>query len=80
MAVKITKVFKSGNSLSVRLPKEFRIKEKELGIAKVGRKIVLFPPEEKWDVIFDELKSMEDVCKGYLEEREQPPVQERGLF
>jgi virulence-associated protein VagC len=34
--MKTTRVFKSGNSLAVRLPREFAVKEKELCITKVG--------------------------------------------
>lgn len=35
------KVFKSGNSQAVRLPKEFRVKSKELEITRRGNEIVL---------------------------------------
>jgi antitoxin VapB len=35
------RVFKSGNSQAVRLPKEFRVKSKELEIYKRGNAIVL---------------------------------------
>ena len=78
--MKITKVFKSGNSLAVRLPKEFAVKEKELCITKVGNRILLFPPEKRWDVIFEELNSIQELCKGFLEDRNQPKPQKRELF
>ena len=35
------KVFKSGNSQAVRLPKKFRVKTKELEISRRGDEIVL---------------------------------------
>lgn len=35
------RVFKSGNSQAVRLPKEFRVKSKELEISRRGDEIVL---------------------------------------
>jgi len=35
------KVFKSGNSQAVRLPKQFRVKSKELQIFRRGSEIVL---------------------------------------
>jgi antitoxin VapB len=35
------KVFKSGNSQAVRLPKEFRVKSKEVEITRRGDEIVL---------------------------------------
>ena len=37
----VAKVFKSGNSQAVRLPKEFRVKSKELQIERRGDEIVL---------------------------------------
>ena len=35
------KVFRSGNSQAVRLPKEFRLKSKEVEIFRRGRELVL---------------------------------------
>jgi antitoxin VapB len=35
------RVFKSGNSQAVRLPKQFRVKSKELEIEKRGNEIIL---------------------------------------
>jgi len=78
--MKTTKVFKSGNSLAVRLPKEFAVKEKELCITKVGNRILLFPTDKKWDVIFEELNSIRELCSNFLEDRNQPKPQERELF
>jgi len=78
--MKVTKVFKSGNSLAVRIPKEFGVREGEFCITKVGSKIVLFPPEKKWDVMFEELNTVQDLCKDFLKERNQPTPQERELF
>jgi antitoxin VapB len=78
--MKTTKVFKSGNSLAVRLPKEFAVKERKLCITKVGSKILLFPPDKKWDVIFEELNSIQELCGNFLEDRKQPKPQERNLF
>jgi antitoxin VapB len=39
--VAIARVFKSGNSQAVRLPKQFRVKSKELEISRRGDEIVL---------------------------------------
>ena len=51
--MKVTKVFKSGNSLAVRLPKEFRINTNEVYIKREGSQIVLIPKGKKWDVLFE---------------------------
>jgi antitoxin VapB len=40
----IARVFKSGNSQTVRLPKKFRIKTEELEIEKRGNAIILEKP------------------------------------
>lgn len=50
----ITKVFKSGNSQAVRLPREFRLDEEEVFIRREGRSIVITPLPSTWD------KFMED--------------------
>ena len=76
--MKVTRVFKSGNSLAVRIPKEYRVRERELCIAKVGSKLILFPPDKKWDVLFEELERAKELTKDFLKERNQPPVQDRG--
>jgi len=77
--MKVTKVFKSGNSLAVRLPKEFWINAKEVYIKKEGNKIILIPKEKKWDVLFEKLKEAEEV-KDFLLERNQPlPQRREGL-
>ena len=40
----MTRVFKSGNSQAVRLPREFRVEAKELEILRRGDQIVLREP------------------------------------
>lgn len=44
-----TKVFTSGNSQAVRIPKEFHIDFSELFIKKIGSSIILTPKESKWE-------------------------------
>jgi len=44
----ITKVFQSGNSQAVRLPREFRLNTEEVFITKEGNKIVITPRPENW--------------------------------
>jgi antitoxin VapB len=41
----IARVFRSGNSQAVRLPKQFRLKSKEVQIFRRGNEIVLREPE-----------------------------------
>jgi antitoxin VapB len=66
----ISKVFISGNSQAVRLPKEFHVNEKELFIQKVGSSIILFPKKNPWEA-FEE--SLTEFTEDFLAEgRNQP--------
>jgi len=76
-----TKIFKSGNSLAVRIPKEYKLEANEVYIDKQDDKLIIFPVEDKWDM-FEELLSQftEEDVKDFLEDRNQPMPQERELF
>lgn len=79
--MKRTKVFRSGNSLAVRLPKGYQIDAEEVYIAKQNNKLIIFPGKEKWDVLFEILEELEDTeAKNFLKNRNQPTAQERELF
>jgi len=79
--MKKTKVFKSGNSLAVRLPKDYQINSKEVYITKRDNKLIIFPVKEKWDILFDLLEELENTeTKNFLKGREQPKPQEREIF
>jgi antitoxin VapB len=69
----IAKVFMSGRSQAVRLPKEFRVSGNELTITKVGKSLVLTPIEAGWTDFFRILQEFEpDVPL----ERNQPQSQQ----
>ncbi len=79
--MKKTKIFKSGNSLAVRLPKGYRIDTEEVYITKQDNKLIIFPEKEKWDVLFEILEELKDTeTKNFLKDRNQPEPQERELF
>jgi len=52
------KVFKSGNSQAVRLPKQFRVKGKEVEISRRGDEIVLREPSGTIARAFDLLAAL----------------------
>lgn len=57
----IARVFKSGNSQAVRLPKAFRLKGKEVEISRRGDEIVLRERKSKGlSAAFDALMAMPD--------------------
>ena len=70
-----SKVFISGNSQAIRLPKEYQVDEKELYIQKVGNTIILFPKSDPWDAFERSLTQFSD---DFLSDgRKQPKMQKR---
>ena len=71
----ISKVFRSGNSQAIRLPKEYQVADKEMFIQKIGNTILLFPKENPWEAFETSLDKFTDdfMCDG----REQPDMQKR---
>ncbi len=70
-----TKIFNSGNSQAVRLPKKYRFKNKEAYISKIGDAVVIFPKKSGWNSLFESVNKFTD---DFLEERDQPEIQHRG--
>jgi antitoxin VapB len=73
-----SKVFISGNSQAVRIPKEYQISEKELYIQKVGNTLFLFPKNEPWKAFEESLNEFSDDFMS--EGRSQPEDQIRDDF
>lgn len=67
------KLFKSGRSQAVRLPKEFRFDGEEVYVKKVGDAVVLLPREGSWRTLYE---SLEDFSEDFMQERGQPTDQE----
>ena len=68
------KLFKNGKSQAVRLPKEFRFSGDRVYIKRVGEAVILLPYQTPWKTLLDSLSLF---STDYMENREQPPVQER---
>lgn len=75
----VAKVFKSGNSQAVRLPKEFRFSVEEVEVTREGEAIILRPHTENergWSSLQSALKR--GVSEDFFSEgREQPKGQDR---
>jgi antitoxin VapB len=72
------RVFKSGNSQAVRLPKEFRFEVEEVQILRRGREIVLRELHRNLAEAFQALSSMpEDFMAGG---RQDQPPQDRDTL
>jgi len=54
------KIFNSGNSQAVRLPKEYRFNTEEVGIQKIGESIILYPKEKALNTFIEGLNSFSD--------------------
>ena len=76
----IAKIFKNGQSQSVRLPKEFRFENQdELFVKKVENGIILLSKNDKsvWDNMFNRLDEFSD---DFMNERVQPTQNREDLF
>ncbi len=72
------KIFKSGNSQAVRLPKEFQFEGSEVYIKRFGRSVVLMPKDAPWD-LFEH--SLGEFTSDFMAEgRVQPPVEKRETW
>ena len=72
------RVFKSGNSQAVRLPKEYRLQVDKVEIFRRGIDIVLRERPVDAAAVFDILASLPD--DFMVEGRDDPPPQERETF
>jgi len=66
------RVFRSGNSQAVRLPKQFRLKSKEVEIFRRGDEIVLREKDGTMVRAFDLLAGLPDDLEVRGHEDEQP--------
>ena len=74
----MTRVFKSGNSQAVRLPKKFRVKSTQLEIFRRGEEIVL---RERNDGILGALEALSEIpADVFPKKRKDPrPQRRKGL-
>ena len=73
---KTTKVFWSGNSQAVRIPKEFLIETDEVEIRRRGNGILLCPKVRSWSPL---LESLEKFTDDFMTVRpKQPPLEKRS--
>ncbi len=73
-----TKVFTSGNSQAVRIPKEYHIDYSEILIKKIGTTIILYPKSRPWENL---KKSLSEFTDDFMSEgRNQPEVETRDKF
>ncbi len=71
------KLFTTGRSQAVRLPKAFRFEGKEVFIRKDGNCVILSAKPESWDDFF---ASPARATKDFMAKRVDLPPQKRALF
>ncbi|MCL2577897.1 MAG: type II toxin-antitoxin system VapB family antitoxin [Defluviitaleaceae bacterium] len=71
------KVFFSGRSQAVRLPKEYRVSTNEIGIKKVGKAILLYPMDNEIDSFLESSPASDDFGDAIFEARNDDTQQAR---
>lgn len=72
--MKTAKVFQTGGSQAVRLPKECRFEGKEVHFKKVGPALILLPKQGSWDILFEACR---EFAPGFMSDRRQPKQEKR---
>ncbi len=68
------KIFWSGRSQAVRLPKEFRLDGEEVRIRRQGKAIILEPIAEDWDWLEAVIGPID---QDFLEATQEEPVEQQ---
>lgn len=68
------RLFASGRSQAVRLPKAYRFQGAEVAVKRLGNGVLLLPVDDPWGMLEAALDEFEP---GFRLEREQPPQQVR---
>ncbi len=58
--MKTAKIFRSGNSQAVRIPKEFQMQGDEVEIERKGEMLLLRPKKRSWDTFSESLQKFTD--------------------
>lgn len=73
--MKTARIFRSGNSQAVRIPKEFQLEGREVQIERRGDVLLLRPRRRSWDAL---AQSLAKFSKDYMSNaRRQPRLEER---
>ena len=68
------RLFRSGRSQAVRLPKDYRFLGSEVAVQHFGNGVLLLPIDDPWSTLEAGLASFE---QGFVMERQQPDEQQR---
>ena len=71
------KLFSTGRSQAVRLPKAYRFEGNEVMVKRFGQGVLLLPKHDPWRLMEEALSEFEP---GFQLERAEPPAQEREVL
>jgi len=66
-----TKVFQSGNSQAVRIPREYRIDSDEVTVNRIGKALVLLPKDDSWSLFSEGVREVGEDYPSTIE-RDKP--------
>ncbi|MFT4099721.1 MAG: type II toxin-antitoxin system VapB family antitoxin [Burkholderiaceae bacterium] len=69
----IAKLFMSGRSQAVRLPKELRFTGDTVIARRLGNGVLLLPPDAPWQIMRD---ALDEFAPDFTIERDQPAAQQ----
>ena len=72
--MQVAKVFMSGNSQAIRLPKEYRVEGNEVFIKKTSEGILLIPKSSLWEIMWE---GLQEFSEEFTFVRSQPELQNR---
>jgi antitoxin VapB len=67
------KVFKTGRSQAVRLPKQYRFNARQVCVAKVDDMVILYPEKRGWALLE---RAIRRFSEDFMADRDQPAVTE----
>jgi antitoxin VapB len=72
------KVFKTGRSQAVRLPKEYRFSSRQVRVTKLDDMVILYPEKKGWTLME---RAIRRFTADFMADRQQPDKAEerRGL-
>jgi antitoxin VapB len=79
-AAERVRIFTSGNSQAVRLPKKFRLPGQTARIQRRGRSLVITPDEDAWERFDRGVTGLARVMKSFRREQPTAPDRRADLF
>ncbi len=77
MSFETVKIKKKSGAQTIQIPAAFKIEDDKVYLKKVGNTIYVIPFHNPWESL---IQSTELFTNDFLDERDQPEIQERDLF